>query len=95
MPNSSRNSAKASYSLTSTKSFLKDLRKLDRVAIWRILRAAELLKEAPRSGKRLRGQLEGFWSLRVGEFRVIYSIEESNLTITLRAVGHRSRIHAP
>ena len=96
MPNSSRNSeAKASYSLASTKSFLKDLRKLDRVAIWRILRSIELLKEDPRSGKRLRGQLEGFWSLRVGEFRVIYSIEESNLTITLRAVGHRSRIYAP
>lgn len=65
MPNSSRNSeAKASYSLTSTRSFLRDLRKLDQVAIWRILRTIELLKEAPRSGKKLRGQLEGFWSLR-------------------------------
>lgn len=96
MPSSSRSSeAKANYSLISTRSFLRDLRKLDRLAIGRILHTVELLKEAPQSGKGLRGPLEGFWSLRVGEFRVIYSIEEINLTVTLRAVGHRSKIYTP
>ena len=91
---SSRNSEnKESYSLISTRSFLKDLSKFDRVTNRRILQTTELLSEDPRLGKMLRGQLEGLWSLRVGEFRVIYSIEEGNRTITLRAVGHRSAVY--
>jgi mRNA-degrading endonuclease RelE of RelBE toxin-antitoxin system len=47
------------------------MRKLDRAANRRILQAVELLAENPRLGKMLRGELEGLWSLRVGEFRVI------------------------
>lgn len=94
MRSSSGNSEdKASYSLVSARSFLRDLRKLDRVAIRCVLQTIELLKEDPQLGKRLRGQLEGFWSLRVGDFRVIYTIEEVNRTVTLRAVGHRSEIY--
>ena len=90
MHSSSRNSEnKASYSLISTRSFSRDLHKLDRVTVRRILQTIELLKENPRLGMMLRGQLEGFWSVRVGEFRVIYTIEEMNRTATLRAVGHR------
>jgi len=53
----------------------------------------ELLRESPRLGKMLRGQLEGLWSLRVEEFRVIYSIEEDRHKITLHAVGHRSAVY--
>jgi mRNA interferase RelE/StbE len=92
--NSNRSSEKKeSYRLIPTNSYLKDLRKLDRAANRRILPAIELLADSPRLGKMLRGELEGLWSLRVGEFRVIYSIEESNRTVTLRAAGHRGAIY--
>jgi len=84
---------KASYSLVSARSFLRDLRRLDTVAIRRILQIVELLKENPNLGKNLRGQLEGFRSLRVGDFRVIYTIEEPNRTVILRAVGHRRSVY--
>ena len=83
MANSNENSEKKeSYRLIPTRSYLKDLRKLDRSANRRILQAVELLTDSPRLGKILRGELEGLWSLRIGEFRVIYSIEETNRTVT-------------
>ena len=94
MSDSRSNSAKkASYSLVSTDSFLKDLRKLDSTTNRRILETVELLKSDPHLGKNLRGPLEGLQSLRVGDFRVIYSIEEETRTITLRAAGHRRSIY--
>jgi mRNA interferase RelE/StbE len=84
---------KANYSLLSTRSFLKDLRKLDKADNRRILQTIELLKADPYVGKHLRGQLDGFRSLRVGDFRVIYTVEESTGTVILRAVGHRSVVY--
>ena len=85
---------KESYRLVPTRSYYKDLRKLDRASNRRILQAIELLRDNPRLGKMLRGELEGLWSLRVGEFRIIYSIEESARTVTLRAAGHRGAIYS-
>ena len=96
MSNSRTNSAeKTNYSLTATRSFLRDLRKLERPSIRRILQMVEVLKGDAYLGKDLRGQLEGFRSLRVGDFRVIYTVEEHNRTITLRAVGQRRSIYRP
>ena len=84
---------KPSYSLLSTQSFLKDLRKLDRADNQRILQTIELLKADPYVGKRLRGQLEGFRSLRVGDSRVIYTVDESATIVILQAVGRRSVVY--
>ena len=93
--NSSRedSAGKANYSLLSTQSFLKDLLKLDKADNRRILQTIELLKADPYVGKRLRGQLEGFRSLRVGDFRVIYTVDESARTVILQAVGRRSVVY--
>jgi len=84
---------KAKYSLVSARSFLRDLRRLDKLTVRRILQTLELLKENAHLGKNLRGQLEGFRSLRVGDFRVVYTVEESSRTVVLRAVGHRRVIY--
>jgi len=39
-------------------------------------------------GKRLLGRLEGLWSARVGNYRVLYTIEQSGVTV--RAIRHRA-----
>jgi mRNA interferase RelE/StbE len=94
LKNSNVNSAeKANYSLVSTRSFLRDLRRLEKPRIRRILETVEMLKSSPYLGKNLRGQLERLRSLRVGDFRVIYSVDESSRTIALRAVGDRKAIY--
>ena len=94
MSSSKEDSAgKPSCSLLLTRSFLKDLRKLDKADNRRILQTIEVLKADPYIGKNLRGQLEGFRSLRVGDFRVIYTVDESARVVMLRAVGRRSVVY--
>lgn len=39
-------------------------------------------------GTRLVGRLEGLWSARVGNYRVLYTIEQSRIII--RAIRHRA-----
>jgi mRNA interferase RelE/StbE len=46
-----------------------------------------------RLGKPLRFELEGRWSARRGPYRIIYSIDDHNRTVTILAVGHRPYIY--
>ena len=43
-------------------------------------------------GKPLRSGLKNNWKLRIGDFRVIYSIQKNKVNIW--AIGHRSVIYA-
>lgn len=48
------------------------------------------LAENPhRVGKPLRGDLEGLYSARRGDFRVIYRIEDAAVTVFIATVRHR------
>jgi mRNA interferase RelE/StbE len=60
--------------------------------IKRKVRAAlEQVLVDPRSGKRLRDELAGLWSFRVGKFRLIYRFDRR--LIDLVAFGPRDRIY--
>ena len=48
---------------------------------------------SPYSGKRLRGDLSGKWSLRMGDYRIIYIIDEDNESITLLRIRHRKIVY--
>jgi mRNA interferase RelE/StbE len=41
----------------------------------------------------LRGKFKGKYKLRVGDWRVVYSFENSNQIITVYAVRHRSEVY--
>ena len=82
-----------SYKVISTQRYLRDLEKFNADINNRLVRATESLAPNPYSGKPLRGRLRGYYSLRVGSYRVIYTIEEENRTIILRAAGHRGRVY--
>jgi len=50
--------------------------------------------EPARSGKKLVGRLEGLWSARVGNYRVLYTVETGYVVVRAirhRAVAYRSR----
>jgi addiction module RelE/StbE family toxin len=51
------------------------------------------LGDDPRLGKPLRGELSGKWSLRAGEYRIIYTVDEGEKTLTLLSVGHRKAVY--
>lgn len=71
----------------------EDISRLDGATRQRVRRAieAKLLTRPEEFGKPLRFNLAGLWSLRVGDWRVVFAIREDELWI-LR-IGHRSEIY--
>ena len=57
-------------------------------AVWEFIKGP-LAANPRRVGKPLRGHLEGRWTARRGEYRVVYRIEDSIVTVTVIRVSHR------
>ncbi|HTP49486.1 MAG TPA: type II toxin-antitoxin system RelE/ParE family toxin [Anaeromyxobacteraceae bacterium] len=73
----------------------KQLRKLDRQVARQIADYLETKAAAsPRTvGKALTAQFASLWRYRVGDFRIIVSIEEAKLVILVVRVGHRREVY--
>ncbi len=71
----------------------KDLRRLSAEARTRIGRAIRDLEEEafPSGSKRLKGRVE--LRLRVGEYRVLYTLDQPAHVLTISAVGHRRDVY--
>ena len=72
----------------------RELRKLDRPVAARLLRFLEervRRAEDPRSiGEPLRGErLGAYWKYRVGDYRLICSIQDQRIVVTVVRIGHR------
>ena len=69
----------------------KDFRKIGLEDQRKIIRAIrQRLATRPKDyGEPLRGELKGFWKLRVGQFRVIYEIHEDQVVVSVIMVGFR------
>jgi len=62
------------------------------VACWEFIRGP--LAESPyRVGKPLRDQLEGRYSARRGEFRVIYQIFDNRIVVRVIHIAHRCDVY--
>ena len=68
------------YSAVFLRVFLKQFRHLPGDTRNRIQARVEELAQNPYLGLRLMGQLEGFWKDRVGQYRIIYKIDEKSKT---------------
>jgi mRNA interferase RelE/StbE len=44
-------------------------------------------------GKGLRANLSGLWRYRVGDYRLICSIEDHELVVLVLQIGHRSEVY--
>ncbi|MBI5150899.1 MAG: type II toxin-antitoxin system RelE/ParE family toxin [Candidatus Omnitrophica bacterium] len=74
----------------------KSYRKLgssDRSHFLRVAQALESLKENPFQGKPLKHRLKGQFSLRVGVYRIIYTVEKQKITVYILDIGHRRHIY--
>lgn len=72
----------------------RQLRKLDPQARRRLQAAIELLAEEPRPpAAKMLVNSDGAWRVRVGDYRVIYDIEDDRLLILVLAAGHRREIY--
>jgi mRNA interferase RelE/StbE len=61
---------------------------------WPLIDAVEealgLLERGPGAGHALRGRLRGLRSLRVGAYRIVYQLADSDQTVRIVAIRHRS-----
>ena len=84
----------ASYKVRWKRSARKELKKLDKQVVLRILQAVEKLSEDPlKSGSKKIVGSDSIYRIRVGNYRIIYNIEFSILTIEIIKVGHRGQIY--
>ena len=83
------------YSVFYTASALRDLKKLPPEVTKRIFNAVKEIKEAPYSHvQKLKTASDSpIYSLRIGEYRAILTIEEGRFVIFVIEVGHRSKIY--
>lgn len=82
------------YTLLIKRSAEQDLRRLPRVLFDRVNERILVLREEPRpSGvRKLVGALEG-WRIRVGDYRILYQIDEAARTVTVVRVKHRREVY--
>jgi mRNA interferase RelE/StbE len=80
-----------------TRTAEKQINKLGRTAqksIQRFLRERLTSTENPRDwGKPLRGEKQGLWRYRVGDYRLICHIQDERITVLVLEVGHRKDVY--
>ena len=72
------------------------MKKADKNVQQKIIRGINKLRdtEDPRKiGKALQGEYVGFWRYRFGDYRIIYEIQDGNITILVIKIGHRKEIY--
>ncbi len=79
-----------SYELILVKSFDRDLRSIQREMVPVIVEKVLRLEESPRppQSKKLRGTKDEY-RIRVGDYRVFYTIDDKNRLVTVYHVAHR------
>ncbi|OGQ34260.1 MAG: hypothetical protein A3F16_07980 [Deltaproteobacteria bacterium RIFCSPHIGHO2_12_FULL_43_9] len=84
---------KSSYKTTLKKSAFKELESVPRAYIKNIIRTIEELSEEPRPRgcEKLIGK--ELYRVRIGKYRVIYSIDDENQIIGIIKIGHRKDIY--
>ena len=83
-----------SYRIEWKRSALKDLRQFPRETVARILRAVERLPAEPfPTGMRKLVGTEHTYRIRVGSYRVIYTVTATTLVIEIIKVGHRKDVY--
>jgi len=75
-------------------SALKELKRIERDTVARVFTAVEALARDPRpSGCRKLAGASMTYRLRVGRYRVVYSIEDERLVVQVIRVGHRGAVY--
>ena len=83
----------APYRVEFAQSVRKDLRNIPKKDVTRILSAIDELSADPRAldSKKLKG--EELWRIRIGNYWVLYEIDDGVLLVSVVKVGHRKNVY--
>jgi mRNA interferase RelE/StbE len=79
--------------LSDAEAFLKKLSFADRDLFVRVRNIIASLQQDPFQGKPLKHTLKGSYSLRVGMYRIIYTIDHKIITVYVLDIGHRKDVY--
>jgi mRNA interferase RelE/StbE len=84
----------AKYSVELKPSARKELETLPAKLIERIFPKLEALAAEPRPAgcKKLKGGQQE-WRIRVGDYRIVYTIDDADLRISITRIRHRSEVY--
>jgi mRNA interferase RelE/StbE len=73
----------------------EDLKKFDKSKLAKILsRIENYLAANPQGlGKPLKGEFQGYWRYRWGDYRVIYKISQREVLILVLRISHRKAVY--
>ncbi|MEE4303561.1 MAG: type II toxin-antitoxin system RelE/ParE family toxin [Wenzhouxiangella sp.] len=85
----------ARFELAFRRSVAKDLRRIPKRDVKRILQRVESLRDDPRPAgcEKLSGQER--YRIRQGVYRILYEILDRRLIVTVVKVGHRKQVYRP
>ena len=83
------------YKVVYLDSVEEDLRKLDKALAKKILSRIEtyLASDPQGLGKPLKGEFQGYWRYRWGDYRVIYRIAEREILVIILRISHRKDVY--
>jgi len=81
------------YESAFTPTFQKLLRQLDKPIQERVLKAIDDVLKDPRKGSQLVFAKQVCFKWRVGDYRMIYAVDERRLIVTFIVVDHRSGVY--
>ncbi|MDE0269112.1 MAG: type II toxin-antitoxin system RelE/ParE family toxin [Acidimicrobiaceae bacterium] len=82
-----------SYSIRIKRSATKELARITRQDREHLIRAIDRLGKHPLTGKPLKGNLRGLRRTRIGDYRVVYQLLNSESTVLVVRVAHRREVY--
>lgn len=82
-----------SYAISILRRVQKELAELPTVAYERVLDGINALVQDPRPPKSVKLANREGWRIRIGDYRVIYEIDDKQRIITVLHVGHRRDVY--
>ena len=81
------------YSVSIKHSAAKALEKVSLEDRLRIIAAIDLLKVNPAAGSVLKGEFSGLRRIRIGNYRVVYEVQDQKLVVLVVRIGHRREVY--
>ena len=81
------------YQITIKESALKALSKIESQYRSRLIDAIEKLKTNPNAGSVLKGEFSGLRRIRIGDYRIVYEVQNEQLVILVIRKAYRREVY--
>lgn len=85
------------HNIEFTKSAKKEFDRLSKPVQKKVVRSLQLLQSDPYSDllpiKRLQGIQEKLYRLRIGDYRIVYEVQDAKLLVVIIKIGHRRDVY--